>query len=173
MKKVILIICIVVALVLLIPFPSKQKDGGTVHYNAIIYDVYDFHRIKPIDDEICDDSCGTEYIEGTIVKLFGIEIFNNTISEFDSEDNNGNDDSQNPYFVGKVIEINEKGLFVKVTDTGNGSFAPGEMVQVNIDFSSFPKYNTGDNLRITFDGKVAMSYPPQVTSVTQISKVDG
>lgn len=172
MKRVIILVCIAVALVLLIPFPSKMKDGGTVHYNAIIYDVYDVHRIKPIDDEICENSCGTEYIEGTIVKLFGIEIFNNTISESDSEDNNGNDDSQNPYFVANVMEINEKGLFVKVTDTGNGSFAPGEMVQVNIDFSRFPQYSIGDNLRITFDGKVAMSYPPQVTSVTQISKVD-
>lgn len=78
----------------------------------------------------------------------------------------------NPYFIGKVIEINEKGFFVTVTDTGNGNFAINEPVQVNTDISGCPEYKVGDYLKISFDGKVALSYPPQVTSVFSICKTD-
>jgi hypothetical protein len=65
-----------------------------------------------------------------------------------------------------VIETNSKGFLVEVTDGGNGSFALGERVQVNTELGG--EYKAGDNLRIAFDGKVAMSYPPQVTSVQSI-----
>lgn len=75
-KKIFIILCIIFTL-LLIPIPSKMKDGGTVHYNAIIYDIYDVHRITtPL--EYNDAIVGNEYIEGIVVKIFGIEVFNNT-----------------------------------------------------------------------------------------------
>ena len=69
MKKWIIAICIVVALILLVPFPARLKDGGTVHYDAILYDVYDVHCIS-IEE-------GKDFDEGIIVDIFGIEIFNN------------------------------------------------------------------------------------------------
>ncbi len=78
MKKVIVIASVLIALVLLIPFPAKMKDGGTVHYNAVLYDVYDMHRIKPVENPLADGTFETEYIEGIIVEIFGIEVFNNT-----------------------------------------------------------------------------------------------
>ena len=78
MKKVIVAICILIALVLLIPFPAKLKDGGTTHYHAVLYDVYDVHAIKPSDDPTQGGTFETEYIEGIIIKIFGVEIFNST-----------------------------------------------------------------------------------------------
>ena len=77
MKKAIVIVCILIALLLLIPFPAKLKDGGTVHYNAILYDVYDVHRIKPVENPLADGTFETEYLEGIIIEIFGVEIFNN------------------------------------------------------------------------------------------------
>lgn len=77
MKKAIVIVCILIALVLLIPFPAKMKDGGTVHYNAILYDVYDVHRIKPVEKPLADGTFETEYLEGIIIEILGVEIFNN------------------------------------------------------------------------------------------------
>lgn len=77
MKKAIVIVCILIALLLLIPFPAKMKDGGTVHYNAILYDVYDVHRIKPVENPLADGTFETEYLEGIIIEIFGVEIFNN------------------------------------------------------------------------------------------------
>lgn len=64
-------------MLLLIPIPSKMKDGGTVHYNAILYDVYDIHRLTTPDD-FNDAVIGNEYIEGIIIEIFGFEVFNNT-----------------------------------------------------------------------------------------------
>ncbi len=77
MKKAIVIICILIALVLLIPLPARLKDGGTVHYNSILYDVYDVHRIKPVENPLADGTFETEYLEGIIIEIFGVEIFNN------------------------------------------------------------------------------------------------
>ena len=68
--KAIIGVSILLAIILLIPIPMRLKDGGTVVYNAILYRVEDVHRLAPVDSE-------QEYIEGTIVKLLGIEVFNN------------------------------------------------------------------------------------------------
>ena len=71
MKKRLLTAAIVlVAAILLFPMPLHYKDGGTVEYKSILYSVQDVHRLNP-------DPQGEEFIEGTIIEIFGIEIFNN------------------------------------------------------------------------------------------------
>ena len=57
---------------LLIPIKSVCKDGGTKVYSSILYDVYDVHRIYDYDDQ------ETKYIEGKIIVILGIEVYNNT-----------------------------------------------------------------------------------------------
>lgn len=78
MKRKIIICLIVFALaMLLIPIPTKMKDGGTIHYNAILYDIYDFHRVTtPLEwnDAIVEN----EYIEGTVINILGFEVYNST-----------------------------------------------------------------------------------------------
>ena len=171
MKKVIVIVCILAALVLLVPIPYKLKDGGTIHYDAILYDVHDVHRISL--------ECETGYDEGLVIEVLGIEIYNNVKPTCDHEHHTeeeigeeGLDALNDPYFTGKVLEINEKGFLLEVTNTGNGCFAVGERVQVNTDLSCCEMYAVGDYLRISFDGKVALSLPPQVACVTSICKTD-
>ena len=83
MKKAIIAIIISALLLLLIPIPAKMKDGGTVHYNAILYDIYDVHRVTTPDD-FNDAIIGNEYIEGIIVEIFGIQVFNNTEPHIDN-----------------------------------------------------------------------------------------
>lgn len=101
-----------------------------------------------------------------------------TLVACNSNDNGGsisNDDGRdilNPYFTGEVIEVYEKGCLLEVTDIGNGNFGIGDKVQVNTDISTCPEYDVGDFLRISFDGKVAESYPPQITKVFIVSKID-
>ena len=85
---------------------------------------------------------------------------------------NGQRDTANPYFTGKVLEVYEAGCLVEVTDIGNGHFWVGEIVNVHTNIPACPQYAVGDFLRISFDGKVATSYPPQVTNVFIISKVN-
>ena len=75
MKKLIkIIVCLLVSM-LLIPIKSTCKDGGTKVYNAILYDVYYVHRIYDYNDQ------ETEYIEGKIVVILGIEVYNDTDSQ--------------------------------------------------------------------------------------------
>ncbi len=84
MKKVMIIICILIAILFLIPIPVKMKEGGTVHYNAILYDIYDVHRINLVDPPSDSETYETEYIEGIIVEIFGFEVFNNTNPHIDN-----------------------------------------------------------------------------------------
>ncbi len=92
-------------------------------------------------------------------------------------DTNGDESSQNnaqpAYFVGEVIEIYDAGCLVEVTDEGNyGGLKVGATVQITTDVENCPEYGIGNHLRVTFDGNVAESYPPQILHVISIEKTD-
>ena len=74
------IIAILILAVLLIPIPQQKKDGGSVVYNAILYSVEKVHKFNP------DLESEYEFIEGTIVKILGIEVFNNVVEPLPSMD---------------------------------------------------------------------------------------
>ena len=86
MKKttILQILVFVVFAIMLIPIPFTMKDGGTKHYNAILWDFYDVHRATAPDD-YNDAVIGNEFIEGKIIVIFGIEVFNNTDPYIESE----------------------------------------------------------------------------------------
>jgi LysM repeat protein len=50
--------------------PLYAADGGTVVYQAVLYRVEDVHRITP------EGTSDKDYIEGTIVKILGMEVYN-------------------------------------------------------------------------------------------------
>ena len=63
-------ICVLLAIVLLVPIPMRLKDGGTVVYHAVLYQVEDVHRLGAVD------TAGDEYLEGMIVRILGMEVYN-------------------------------------------------------------------------------------------------
>ena len=69
-KKVMIGICVLLAIVLLVPIPMRLKDGGTVVYHAVLYQVEDVHRLGAVD------TTGDEYLEGMIVRILGMEVYN-------------------------------------------------------------------------------------------------
>lgn len=72
MKKVIVFgVCALLVLALLVPVPRYLKDGGTVEYNAVLYQIRDVHSLVP--EDVSEDG----YVEGTVVKILGLEVFNN------------------------------------------------------------------------------------------------
>ena len=81
-------------------------------------------------------------------------------------------DTKNPYLTAKVIGTEENGCLVEVTHTGNGNFYVGERLIVNTNIKGCPQYAVGDHLRISFDGKVALSLPGQVLNVYSVVKAD-
>ena len=88
-----------------------------------------------------------------------------------------NEQSQNnakpAYFVGEVIEIYDTGCLLKVSNEGNyGHLATGTAVQITADIENCPEYEIGDFLKVTFDGAISKSNPPQVLHVISIEKTD-
>lgn len=69
-KKVMIGICVLLAIVLLVPIPMRLKDGGTVVYHAVLYQVEDVHRLGAVD------AAEDEYLEGMIVRILGMEVYN-------------------------------------------------------------------------------------------------
>lgn len=72
MKKVLIIILILVALILLFPIRGQFKDGGSVEYRAILYTVYKVHSLYGGPDT------GMHFVEGTIIEVLGYQVYNNT-----------------------------------------------------------------------------------------------
>ena len=71
MKKLLAGICIVLALMLLIPVPMRLKDGGSVEYKAMLYTVTDVHRIRPAPSSVWEEN----FEEGIIIEILGREVF--------------------------------------------------------------------------------------------------
>ncbi len=69
-KKVIAGLGVLLAAVFLFPITYHLKDGGTVVYKALLYNVHKVHQMSPVGSE-------QDYLEGTIVEILGFEVFNN------------------------------------------------------------------------------------------------
>ena len=67
-KKLLIGIVIFLLLVLLIPFPLRYKDGGTVEYRAILYSITNYHAM---------DTDGG-YDTGIQITILGTQIYDNT-----------------------------------------------------------------------------------------------
>ena len=65
-KKIIIIVTIVVFILMLIPIPNRLKDGGSVEYNAVLYQYTKIHRLS--------ERSSTGYEDGWELKILGIKI---------------------------------------------------------------------------------------------------
>ena len=68
--KIVFFLCLFLTFILLVPIPYRIKDGGSVLYDAILYSVKDVKMINP-------DPSKSDYIEGIIIEILGIEVYNN------------------------------------------------------------------------------------------------
>ena len=82
MKKKLIIILIVLFLILLVPIPFHLKDGGTVEYRALTYQISNVHKINT--------SSKSGYDTGVIIKILGIKVFDSV-----KESKNMNKESSN------------------------------------------------------------------------------
>lgn len=69
-KIVIAVILIIAALVLLVPIPMHIKDGGSVKYKALLYEVTNYHMLAGIPE-----SPGGAYVDGVEVKILGLTVY--------------------------------------------------------------------------------------------------
>lgn len=76
-KKIIIIICIVL-IVMLIPVKLQLKDGGTIEYKSILYKVSKVHRTIDNGFDI-----------GTEIEILGFKIYDNVKSVYDKKELKG------------------------------------------------------------------------------------
>lgn len=73
-KKMVIVIAIVITLMaLLTPIRMNLKDGGSVRYKSLVYEVTKIHRFAPEADGV------KPYIDGFEVKILGMTIYKVTL----------------------------------------------------------------------------------------------
>ena len=71
-KKWLIVLVVATMLVMLIPVRLQQRDGGTVVYRAVLYEVVD-KRKTAVPVEAGEPQ---RYIGGVVVRILGIEVYN-------------------------------------------------------------------------------------------------
>ena len=70
MKKKIIIISIIIAIILLIPMPIRIKDGGSIEYKAILYKYTKIHKLS--------EASPSGYIDGWDLEIIGFHVAGHT-----------------------------------------------------------------------------------------------
>ena len=73
-KKIIMILIILSLVFSLIPAVRHYKDGGTVEYKAVLYQVIRWHSMN---NHLNISSDQTYFYHGLEVKILGITVYNN------------------------------------------------------------------------------------------------
>ncbi len=77
MKKKVLVVLAIALILMLIPIKSHLKDGGTVEYQAVLYKASKVHSMTVNENQ-------KGYNVGTVIEIFGFEIYNNVEFSADS-----------------------------------------------------------------------------------------
>ena len=73
----------------------------------------------------------------------------------------------NPYFYAEVLEVTEKNILVK-PDNDSKETKSADKIYVSLDVISeipVPTINTGDRVRVIYNGEIAETYPAQINNV--------
>ena len=73
----------------------------------------------------------------------------------------------NPYFNAEVLEVTEKSILVKPDDDSKETKS-ADKIYVSLDVISeipVPTINTGDRVRVIYNGEIAETYPAQINNV--------
>ena len=72
-KKTLAVTAIIVVLVILLtPIRMNLKDGGSVRYRSLVYEVTKIHQLAPDADGV------KPYIDGFEVKILGMTVYRET-----------------------------------------------------------------------------------------------
>lgn len=71
-KAIFIIAAILIIAILLAPVRMRLKDGGSVRYKSLVYEVTKIHQLAPEADGV------KPYIDGFEVKIFGMTVYRDT-----------------------------------------------------------------------------------------------
>ncbi|MCR5058435.1 MAG: hypothetical protein K6A81_07455 [Clostridiales bacterium] len=105
-KRIIAAFVILLLILMIVPVRGRLSDGGSVYYNAVLYEVRFVHKreIGPYGEP-------ERLTEGTIVKILGFKIYDNTESRY-----TGNIGQSSPSSVQTFNEVSKAQFNVYYTD---------------------------------------------------------
>lgn len=177
-KNIVIIVIIVLLVILLCPIKIKLKDGGSIKYRALLYTITDYHKLAP-------EGSNTEYIDGIVIEILGIEIVNTTNNEaalsesIDKESikkSNGEnlyniEDTQYSSFVGTVLEETTRYMIVEPNEDEEERKS-SDKIQINYGTDNIDYlYGIGRKVVIHYSGGIMESYPAQIN--TNSISIDG
>ena len=68
-KAIFIIAAILIVAILLAPVRMRLKDGGSVRYKSLVYEVTKIHQLAPEAEGV------KPYIDGFEVKIFGMTVY--------------------------------------------------------------------------------------------------
>ena len=71
-KAISIIAAVLIMAVLLTPVRMRLKDGGSVRYKSLVYEVTKIHRLAPEAEGV------RPFIDGLEVKIFGMTVYRET-----------------------------------------------------------------------------------------------
>ena len=71
-KAISIIAAVLIMAVLLTPVRMRLKDGGSVRYKSLVYEVTKIHRLAPETEGV------RPFIDGLEVKIFGMTVYRET-----------------------------------------------------------------------------------------------
>ena len=72
MKKKFFVVIAIIVVILLTPVRMNLKDGGSVSYKALVYEVTKIHQFTPEADDV------KPYIDGVEIKILGMTVYRET-----------------------------------------------------------------------------------------------
>lgn len=116
MKKRIIIISLIIALVILIPIPNKLKDGGSIEYRSFVYKITKIHRLNELST--------TGYEEGWMIEILCFVIYD---SKYIPISKSGLQKIQDE-LTDKVVSIKDYDNFAGCGPDGKGRFIIVELI---------------------------------------------
>lgn len=71
-KKIIIIAIVLLLVILLTPIRMNLKDGGSVRYKSLVYEVTKIHQLAPEVEGV------KPYIDGFEIKILGMTVYKET-----------------------------------------------------------------------------------------------
>lgn len=155
-KRFGIVAVILVLVILLTPIRMNLKDGGSVRYKSIIYEITKIHQLAPETDGV------KPYIDGFEVKILGMEVFNNI-----------NDNESKPAsvtFQAEILEVHDGYFLVKPESSWAINSADRiEVPMENMDPSLEPE--VGDIIEISYNGEILETYPARLNEFYSIKVI--
>ena len=161
-KKICIFIIVIIALILLFPIPMILKDGGSVKFQALLYNVTIYHQLN--------HQVESGYVNGVEIEILGTQVLNTVDKKIEThtvtEEKSGEDEGDNTQtynsFVGTVLE--ETTTYMIVEPNGDEEERKSsDKIRINygVDHRDY-LYGIGRKVIIQYTGYIKETYPAQI-----------